>query len=840
MRQAITNLVRPPVLPSTTSVRPCVRGKFIFVGDEKLFVCGVTYGPFRPDEDGCEYHNPEVVARDFALMAENGVNTVRTYTVPPRWLLDVAQQHGLRVMVGLPWEQHITFLDDKKRAQSIEERVRAGVRACAGHPAILCYTIGNEIPASIVRWYGRRRIERFLERLYWAAKAEDPDGLVTYVNYPTTEYLQLPFVDFVCFNVYLESQEPLEAYLARLQNLAGNKPLIMAEIGLDSQRNGEEVQASTLDWQIRTAFAGGCAGIFVFAWTDEWHRGGHDIEDWDFGLIRRDRSPKRALSIVGRVYAEAPFPADTIWPEISVIVCSYNGCRTIGDCCEGLSQLDYPNYEVLIVDDGSSDKTAAIASAYGFRVISTENRGLSNARNIGLEEASGEIIAYIDDDARPDPHWLTYLAATFLNTYFVAVGGPNITIPEDGWIAECIGNSPGNPTHILLTDQIAEHIPGCNMAFRKTALQAVGGFDPQFRIAGDDVDICWSLQRRGWTLGFNPAAMVWHHRRSSVKAYWKQQLNYGKAEALLEMKWPEKYNTVGHLIWRGRLYNDGLTPTALFRSWRIYYGVWGSRLFQSVYDTAPHTLLSLAAMPEWYLLIAMLLGLSFLGIQSSPLLLALPFLMVTIGISLIQAGQRAAQAKFATRPQSFIDQLKLRSLIALLHLLQPLARLWGRLHYGLTPWRRRSPPDFAFPRPRNYLIWSERWQALETRLEAIEATLRDQGAVVSRGGDFDRWDLEIRGGLFGAVRTQMAIEEHGGGKQLVRFRSWPRYALVGLVLMVLLTIISLAAALNQASLASTLLGLIAGLFAIRVFRDSAAAMASFLQGIKQLEKGEEQ
>ena len=74
-------------------------------------------------------------------MAANGINTVRTYTVPPRWLLDCAQHHGLYVMVGLPWEQHITFLDDKPRADSIEARVREGVRACAGHPALLAYAV---------------------------------------------------------------------------------------------------------------------------------------------------------------------------------------------------------------------------------------------------------------------------------------------------------------------------------------------------------------------------------------------------------------------------------------------------------------------------------------------------------------------------------------------------------------------------------------------------------------------------------------------------------------------------------------------------------------------------
>ena len=269
---------------SSAAVRPRVRGKFIFVGEEKFYVRGATYGTFRPDAEGNQYPQREGVERDFALMAANGLNAVRTYTVPPRWLLDAAWRHGLRVMVGLPWEQHGAFLDDGERARSIQERVRAGVRACAGHPAVLCYAVGNEIPAHIVRWYGRRRVERFLERLCRAAKAEDPGSLVTYVNYPSTEYLRLPFVDFVSFNLYLEDEKSLEAYLARLHNLAGDdRPLVMAEIGLDSRGHGEEAQASALGWQVGTTFASGCAGAIVFSWTDEWHRGGHDIEDWAHG-----------------------------------------------------------------------------------------------------------------------------------------------------------------------------------------------------------------------------------------------------------------------------------------------------------------------------------------------------------------------------------------------------------------------------------------------------------------------------------------------------------------------------------------------------------------------------
>src|SRR5436309_11388976 len=314
---------------TSTEGRPTVGGRFLYAGDHKLYVRGVTYGPFAPDGVTGEVYDPQVVERDFAAMAEHGINAIRVYTVPPRWLLDAARRHGLRIMVGLPVERYVGFLTDKKGAPDIEGLVRAGVRACAGHPAVLCYVVGNEIPASSVRWLGRRRTERFIERLCQAAKDEDPDGLVTYVNYPSTEYLQLPFLDLLCFNVYLERPKYLEAYLARLQNLAGERPLIMSEIGLDSRRNGEENQARTLDWQVRTAFAAGCAGAFVYAWTDEWYRGGADVDDWDFGLTRRDRRAKPALAAVRKAFQEVPFAPDLPGPRVSVVVCAHNGARTL-------------------------------------------------------------------------------------------------------------------------------------------------------------------------------------------------------------------------------------------------------------------------------------------------------------------------------------------------------------------------------------------------------------------------------------------------------------------------------------------------------------------------------
>jgi O-antigen biosynthesis protein len=825
-----------PCKPVAESIRPKVCGKFLYVGDNKIYLRGITYGTFRPDAEGHQYPDPETVDRDFSQMSASGINTVRTYTIPPRWLLDKASEHKLWVLAGFPWEGHITFLDDHKRVRDIENRLRSSVLSCLGHPAILCYSIGNEIPSPIVRWHGKYRIEQFLRRLCRIVKSLDPEALVTYVNYPTTEYLQLPFLDFPCFNVFLESPDKFSAYIARLQNLAGERPLVMTEIGLDSRRNGEEVQAHSIDWQVRTAFASGCAGVFVFSWTDSWYRGGYDIEDWDFGLTRRDRTPKPALAAVERAFTAVPFPEHIKWPRISVVVCSYNGSRTIRDCFEGLTRLDYPDYEVIVVDDGSKDNTASIAREYDFRLISTENRGLSNARNTGLEAATGEIVAYIDDDAYPDPQWLKYLAATFLSSSWAAVGGPNLAPANDGWIADCVANAPGGPVPVLLSDLEAEHIAGCNMAFRQDRLKAISGFDPRFHTAGDDVDVCWRIQQRGWKLGYSPSALVWHHRRNSLRIYHRQQIGYGKAEALLERRWPEKYNPAGHISWVGRLYGKGLTQILGWSRGRIYHGSGGAALFQSLYQPAPGLFWSLPLMPEWYLIILFLALMSALGVLWTPLLVALPLFALAIIAPLLQAALSAARASFPERRRPFYLRLRQFLMTGLMHLIQPAARLKGRLIFGLTPWRNRGKSGFSFPWPRVQNIWSEKWDSAEGRLRTIKNLLHDRGVAVLSGGDFDRWDFEIKGGLLASLRVLMTIEEHGGGKQQIRFRSWPEFSAWGIIITVFFAGLCGTAAFYQSWIAAGILGIIALLLAGRIFFEGSSAAAALTRTLSLYQK----
>ena len=815
--------LRSPAAPAGPRARrPVAHGKFLFVDGEKFYVRGVTYGAFRPDANGNEYHDVSVVERDFAQMVASGVTAVRIpHTTPPRSLLDVAQRHGLKVMVGMSAEQYLGFEIDKRRDVNIERLVRDRVRGCAGHPALLCYALGNEIPASIARWYGRRRVERYLERICRVIKDEDPEGLVTYVNYPSTEYLQLPFLDLLCYNVYLESQKPLEDYIARLQNIAGDRPLILSEIGLDSLRNGEEQQARSLHWQIRAAFAGGCAGVFVFAWTDEWHRAGAEVTDWAFGITDAGRVPKPAFGAVRRAFAEVPFP-DLPWPRVSVVVCTYNGSRTLRDCLEGVARLQYPAFETIVVDDGSTDRTAEIARGYDVRLIRTTNRGLSNARNTGLAAATGEIVAYLDDDAWPDPHWLQYLATTFRTTDHAGVGGPNIAPPGAGPVAECIAHAPGGPVHVLLSDQVAEHIPGCNMAFRRERLEAIGGFDPQFRVAGDDVDVCWRLQQRGWTLGFHPAAMVWHRPRSSVRAFWKQQRGYGNAEGALQRKWPEKYNGTGQLAWAGRIYSRGYTSPLLSGRDRIYHGMWGSAPFQRLYQPAPSSLHSLTLMPEWYLAHPILAGLAGVGILWEPLFGVLPLLAITTLVPITQAWVSAGRVPFSGAPRSRARRFAQRVVIAFLHVLHPLARLWGRMHSrGFDP----PVPVRSWPWPRALDRWVERGEASAQRLERLERTLRYDGIPVRRGGGWDRWDLEVAAGALGATRLIVIEEDHGAGNLLVRFRWWPSASRNALALALVLGALSLAAALDGAAAAAAILGAAAGALAVRVGRQCGLATA---------------
>jgi O-antigen biosynthesis protein len=774
-------------------------GKFFSAGNRRFLIKGVTYGTFAPRRDGSQYPPDAVVARDLSAIAAAGFNTVRVYTPPPESLLDRAQAEGLRVMVGLPWTQHVAFLDDRAMSDSIRRDIPRQVRELARHPAVLMFALGNEISPGVVRWHGRRRIERFLRELCEEARAQSPTSLFTYVNYPPTSYLDLSPFDLYAFNVYLHRERDLREYLGQLQNLAGSKPLLLAEAGADSRREGDEGQSDITAMHVRAAFEEGACGAVAFAWTDEWWRGGSEVTDWAFGLVDRERRPKPALDRVARVFHEAPFsPArSAAWPHVSVIICAYNAADTIGECLASLDRLEYPDFDVIVVNDGSRDATGAIAHAWadgqtGRRIIDVENGGLSRARNIGLEHATGAIVAYTDADVRVDPYWLTYLVQPLITSDVVGCGGPNVSPPDDPAVAQCVARAPGGPAHVLLDDRIAEHVPGCNMAFRREALGAVGGFNPIYLRAGDDVDVCWRLQARGWKIGFAPAALVWHRHRASVRAYWRQQVGYGEGEAWLALKHPDKF-VGGDMLWRGRIYSALPFVRGLYRE-RLNTGSWGTAAFPSVYNIGASGVSYLPASAGWMVLSLVLLAAGalldrwFADIATAALTLG----AAGVAASMARAAQFAITAEFpaATFPQ--------RLLVGWLHLVQPLARLRGRVRG-----RFAAPSDLtasaaattvkALPAIGRALaltagvrlerrFWTESWTSLPSLLEQLVTALRHQrgaGRVDVDEGWAERWDVALPIGGFARLEARGLVEEHARGACLVRTSTRVRPTAVG-------------------------------------------------------------
>ncbi len=231
-------------------VRVRALAKFFFEGDRKFFVKGATYGPFRPDAAGDYLGTPEQARRDLKQMRELGINVARIYHLPPLWFLDCCAEAGVRVMITLPWAKHIEFLVRAKTRREIVDAVRKAVATHAGHPAIFGYLVGNEIPTTMVRWLGVRKVTEFLEELIRVGREADPHVLFSYASYPPTEYLLPQNVDFYCFNVYLHDQRDFEKYLLRLQNLAEEKPLMLGEFGMDTQRHSEDEQAEMLSWHV--------------------------------------------------------------------------------------------------------------------------------------------------------------------------------------------------------------------------------------------------------------------------------------------------------------------------------------------------------------------------------------------------------------------------------------------------------------------------------------------------------------------------------------------------------------------------------------------------------------
>lgn len=656
-----------------------VHGPTFYQSDRPVFLKAVTFGPFNPEA-------PLDPVSEFPRIRRAGFNAVRTFELPDQTFLDAAEKSGLLVIPTLSWGSGTNFIADPTHLYQAIEKATGWLQNHHQHPALAAFLVGNEIPAPLVRLMEPVKVRDALDHLITELRKTAPKVPFGYANYPTTEYLEPLTADFTAVNLYLEDTEKLSAYLARLPHLAGSRPVLITEFGLDTAYHGESAQAELLANAFQLTRDAGLGGLTVFSWSDRWFTNQEEVTQWSFGLTTRAGRDKKAVKVLTDLVPQLTGPPKTDQPlRFSILICTRNGAHHLPACLQSCEQLAYTDHEILVIDDGSTDETPIVATGFSeklpnLKVISIPPSGLSAARNIAAEAATGEILAYLDDDSRPSPDWLNWLAHTFQTTGCSAAGGPNIA-PKPKTVDQAIVNAaPGHASHVMLDDQLAEHLPGCNFAVKRSAFHDIGGFDPQFTTAGDDVDFCWRLRERGYELRFSPQAWVYHERRETPAAYLAQQEGYGRAEALLFQKHPARFqkDPSEGIRWEGWIYQG--PPVSVQPGDVIYTGLAGCAPFQFL--QAP---------------------------QASPLILPAPF-------------------------QSRENQAKLHELVTR----QPIARAAAREAAGGPPATSFSPPADPPQSPGNQTL------SAVVPSEALPALLAESAPIEDPLFDYQHRDFPLR------------------------------------------------------------------------------------------------
>lgn len=288
----------------------------------------------------------------------------------------------------------------------------------------------------------------------------------------------------------------------------------------------------------------------------------------DFRLTARGLEVENASDNHALMWKHAPCwlpliePSDL--PRISIVVATCNRAEQLRLCVDRITALDYPDFEIVIVDNGSSDNSTKnmyyehFADHPGVSYRNLPEPGVSIARNIGLQLATGEIVAFTDDDVVPDPNWLYALAHEFRRNPDVdCVTGLVLPASLDHqpqqWFEEYGGFNKGyqskvftrrrRPGYTVLYPYSAGTFgSGNNCAFRKNTLVELRGFDGDLgpgtiTRAGEDLDAFLAVIMNKGKIAYQPAAIIYHYHRDSYLALRKQLFNYGIGLSAIFVKW---------------------------------------------------------------------------------------------------------------------------------------------------------------------------------------------------------------------------------------------------------------------------------------------------------------
>ncbi|MFC1805089.1 glycosyltransferase, partial [Candidatus Omnitrophota bacterium] len=245
---------------------------------------------------------------------------------------------------------------------------------------------------------------------------------------------------------------------------------------------------------------------------------------------------------------------------VSIIIAVKTRGKNLEDCVSKCLALDYPDFEIIILPDKGTVPVESIAGdikgTVPLKVIPTGAVSPAKKRDIAMEHAKGEILAFIDDDAYPQADWLKEAMKNFSDPRVAAVGGPAVTPKEDDSMQQASGAVYSNllvsAKHVLrylpLKRQEVDDYPSCNFFVRKSVLQELGGFQTDFW-PGEDTKLCLDITKRLLKkIIYDPKTLVFHHRRPLFLAHLKQVASYALHRGYFVKRFPETSRRFSYFV----------------------------------------------------------------------------------------------------------------------------------------------------------------------------------------------------------------------------------------------------------------------------------------------------
>ncbi len=232
----------------------------------------------------------------------------------------------------------------------------------------------------------------------------------------------------------------------------------------------------------------------------------------------------------------------TAQPSVTIIVPVRNGEETIQPLLESLEKLDYDKVEVIVVDGNSTDKTREIVKNYPVKLVIENKKGLNVARNIGIKQSNGEIVAFTDADCIVPSNWITKIVENFKDPKVSCVGGSTKALNSD-FVSQYADNSIvrlmpffKKREELDKVKPFFRHPAGCNMAYRRKVAEEIGYFDENIQYGFDEVEFADRICKAGYKMVLDPKVLVWHKHRSTLGKFLKQNFQYGKGSGLVLKK----------------------------------------------------------------------------------------------------------------------------------------------------------------------------------------------------------------------------------------------------------------------------------------------------------------